>query len=111
MALEFLDKIKQLGASTFIQSQIKKLYDLLYPYIAADFRGIEDCTKAMGIVDVHTHPYIGAGLYSTPQISQPPIAPSAVTNVLALAKVGVDPQSGLPARVGTSITIKPFKVL
>jgi hypothetical protein len=110
VALEFLDKIKNFSTTTFVQQNIKKLYDLLFPHIAADFRGIEDCVRAMGIVDIHSHPYIGAGLYSSPQVTPPPITPSAVTNELTLAKIGVDAQTGLPARISSSIVIKPFKV-
>lgn len=111
MPLEFLSKIKGFSTNTFIQQNVKKLYDLLFPHIAADFRGIEDCTTAMGIVDIHTHNYIGAGLYSSPQITPPPLQRSAVNAALTVAKIGVDPQTGLPARISASIVLKPFKVL
>lgn len=111
MALEFLSKLKEFNSTTFVQQNIKKLYDLLFPHIATDFRGIEDCTKAMTVVDLHTHNYIGAGLYSSPQITPPPIQRSAVNEALTVAKIGTDPQTGLPARISPSIVLKPFKVL
>jgi hypothetical protein len=111
MSLDFLSKIKDFNTNTFIQQNVKKLYDLLFPHIAADFRGIEDCTSAMTIVDSHTHTYIGAGLYSSPQISTPPLMRGAVNEALTLAKIGSDPQTGLPARISASIVLKPFKVL
>jgi hypothetical protein len=111
MPLEFLDKIKGFSTSTFIQQNVKKLYDLMFPHIAADFRGIEDCARAMAVVDLHTHNYIGAGLYSSPQITPPPLQRSAVNEALTAAKIGADPQTGLPARISASIVLKPFKVL
>ena len=111
MLLDFLSKIKEFNSSTFVQANIKKLYDLLFPHIAADFRGLEDCAKAMTIVDLHTHNYVGAGLYSSPQITPPPIQEGAVNEALTLAKIGTDIQTGLPARISPSIVLKPFKVI
>ncbi len=111
MALEFLNKIKEFSASTFVALNIKKLYDLLFPHIVLDFRGKEDCAKAMVIVDLHTHPYIGAGMYSSPQITPPPLQISAVNESLIVAKIGTDIQTGLPARISASIVLKPFKVV
>ncbi len=111
MALPFLSKIKEFNASTFILQNTKKLYDLLFPYIALDFRGKEDCAKAMVVVDLHSHNYIGAGMYSSPQITPPPIQKAAVNEALTVAKIGTDIQTGLPARISTSIVLKPFKVI
>lgn len=111
MALEFLSKIKEFNASTFILQNTKKLYDLLFPYMALDFRGKEDCAKAMVVVDLHSHNYIGAGMYSSPQITPPPIQKSAVNEALTTAKIGTDIQTGLPARISASIVLKPFKVI
>ncbi len=109
--VDFLIAIKQFSATTFIASNVKKLYDLLFPHMTLDFRGLEDCKQAMTIVDLHQHNYIGAGMYSSPQISPPPIQPSAVNEALTAAKIGVDPQTKLPARISASIVLKPFKVV
>lgn len=111
MALEFLSKIKEFNASTFIQGNIKKLYDLLFPHMAIDFRGREDCAQAMAIADLHQHNYIGAGMYSSPQLTPAPIQISAVNEALTSAKIGTDVQTGLPARISASIVLKPFKVV
>lgn len=111
MALEFLNKIKEFNTSTFILQNIKKLYDLLFPHIALDFRGLEDCARSMTVVDLHQHNYIGAGMYSSPQITPPPLQPSAVNEALTAAKIGTDIQTGLPARISASIVLKPFKVI
>lgn len=111
MPLEFLSKIKEFNSQTFVANQIKKIYDLLFPHMALDFRGLEDCKKAMVVVDLHTHTYIGAGMYSSPQISTPPLQPSAVNEALTAAKIGTDPQTGLPARISASIVLKPFRVI
>jgi hypothetical protein len=111
MPLEFLSKIKGFNTNTFIQQNVKKLYDLLFPHIVRDFRGLEDCAKAMGIADLHTHNYIGAGMYSSPQITPPPLQRAAVNEALTVAKIGTDPQTGLPARISASIVLKPFQVL
>lgn len=111
MPLEFLNKIKEFNTTTFVAQNVKKLYDLLFPHIAADFRGILDCAKAMAVVDLHTHNYIGAGMYSSPQITPPPLQRSAVNEALTVANIGTDPQTGLPARISASIVLKPFKVL
>jgi hypothetical protein len=111
MALEFLNKIKEFNASTFMAANIKKLYDLLFPHMSLDFRGLEDCAKAMTIVDLHQHNYIGAGMYSSPQITPPPLQPSVVNEALTVAKIGTDIQTGLPARISASIVLKPFKVV
>jgi hypothetical protein len=110
-SLDFLNYIKQFNATTFVQSNVKKLYDLLFPHMALDFRGLEDCKQAMIIVDLHTHNYIGAGMYSSPQITPAPIQKSAVNEGLTAAKIGIDPQTKLPARISTSIVLKPFKVI
>lgn len=111
MALEFLNKIKEFNTATFIQQNVKKLYDLLFPHMAIDFRGKEDCARSMTIVDLHTHNYIGAGMYSSPQITPPPLQASAVNEALTVAKIGTDIQTGLPARISASIVLKPFKVV
>lgn len=109
--VDFLTAIKTFNATTFIQGNVKKLYDLLFPHMALDFRGLEDCRQAMTIVDLHQHNYIGAGMYSSPQITPAPITPSAVNEALTAAKIGVDPQTKLPARISASIVLKPFKVV
>jgi len=111
MPLEFLNKIKEFNTSTFVQQNVKKLYDLMFPHIAADFRGLADCARAMAVVDVHTHNYIGAGMYSSPQITPPPLQRAAVNEALTIANIGTDPQTGLPARISASIVLKPFKVI
>ncbi len=111
MALEFLNKIKEFNTSVFVAANIKKLYDLLFPHILLDFRGLEDCARAMIVVDLHTHPYIGAGMLSSPQITPPPLQTSAVNEALTVAKIGTDIQTGLPARISVSVVLKPFKVV
>lgn len=108
---DFLSKIIDFTSSTIIQQNVNKLYALLYPLIAQDFRHKEDCLTAMSIVDTHTHMHTDSTIVSSVQIpTQPPIVPSAVNDAIGLAQIGVDTQTGLPAKIGAATVIKPFQV-
>lgn len=109
--IEFLSKIIDFTSSTIIAQNVQKLYDLLYPHIAQDFRHREDCLTAMSIVDTHTHLHTDSTIISTVQLpTQPPIQPSAVNDAIGLSLIGADAQTGLPAKVSASVVIKPFTV-
>ena len=108
---DFISKVIDFTSSTIIAQNVKKLYDLLYPHIAADFRHREDCKTAMSIVDVHTHLHTDSTIISSVQLpTMPPTVPSAVNPAIGLSLIGADPQTGLPAKISASIVIKPFKV-
>ena len=111
MATDFLSKIIDFTSSTIIQQNVNKLYALLYPLIAQDFRHKEDCLTAMNIVDTHTHPYVDTVFVApTPKVTSPPTVPSAVQDAIGLSLIGADSQTGLPAKIGAATVIKPFKV-
>jgi len=42
--------------------------------------------------------------------TMPPTQPSAVNDAIGLSLIGVDTQTGLPAKVSASVVIKPFTV-
>ena len=108
---DFLTKIIDFTNSTIIQQNIVKLYTLLYPLIAEDFRHKTDCLTAMNIVDTHTHPYVDTIIVApTPKVTSPPVVPSAVQDAFGLALIGVDAQTGLPAKISAATVIKPFTV-
>ena len=108
---DFLSKIVDFTSSTIMAQNIAKLYALMYPLIAQDFRHKEDCLTAMNIVDTHTHPYIDTVFVTpTPKVSSPPTVPSAVQDAIGLSLIGVDAQTGLAAKIGAATVIKPFQV-
>lgn len=85
---------------------IKYLYHLLYPYIAADFRHQMDCSACVKIINAHTH------VVTCPQcgylISQAPSLPIIVSPALGTGLINVDPVSKLPAKVGVLPSVQPF---
>jgi len=108
---DFISKVIDFTSSTIIGQNVKKLYDLLYPHIAEDFRHREDCRTAMSIVDTHTHLHTDSTIISSVQLpTMPPTQPSAVNDAIGLSLIGVDTQTGLPAKVSASVVIKPFTV-
>ena len=112
MSQELLGKILDFTSETIIRQNLAKLYALLYPYIAADFRHKEDCLTAMNIVDAHPHLYTDQVLtVTTVKPTNPPTVPSAVNDTIGLSLIGVDSQyTTLPAKITASIVIKPFEV-
>lgn len=109
--IDFISKVIDFTSSTIIGQNVKKLYDLLYPYMAQDFRHKEDCRTAMSIVDGHTHLHTDSTIFTSVQLpTQTPIPASAVNDAIGLSLIGVDSQTGLPAKISASIVIKPFKV-
>jgi hypothetical protein len=85
---------------------IKYLYHLLYPYIAADFRHQLDCSASVKLSNAHIHKAICPQCGTV--ITLPPISPIVVTPALGLAQINVDPVSTLPAKVGVIATVQPF---
>lgn len=111
MAVDFISKIVDFTSSTIVKQNVDKLYALLYPLIAVDFRHKEDCTIAMGIVDQHIHMHTDSTIISSIQLpTQPPITKAAVQDAIGLSLIGVDTQYGLPAKISAAIVIKPFQV-
>jgi len=112
MSQGLLSKILDFTSESIIYANVKKLYALLYPLIAADFRGKEDCKIAMDIVDQHTHMHTDSTIISSVQIpTQPPLIKAAIADTVALSKIGTDAQyPGIPAKIGASVVVKPFEV-
>lgn len=83
---------------------LRYLYHLLYPFIAADFRHQLDCTACTAQIKAHCH-WVNNGF------AYPPFTPIEVTPALGLAQINVDPLSKLPAKIGVQATVQPFDVL
>jgi hypothetical protein len=83
---------------------LRYLYNLLYPFIAADFRSQLDCTACVLQVKNHCH-------HVNKTLAYPTFTPIEITPALGLAQINVDPLSKLPARVGVAATVQPFDVL
>ncbi len=111
MSLDFISKIVDFTSSTIVKQNIDKLYALLYPLIAQDFRHKEDCKIAMDIMDQHVHMHTDSTIISSVQLpTQPPITKAAIQDAIGLSLVGVETQYGLPAKIGAATVIKPFTV-
>lgn len=111
MSLDFISKVIDFTSSTIVKQNIDKLYALLYPLIALDFRHKEDCRIAMGILDAHIHMHTDSTIISSIQLpTLPPVTPSAVQDAIGLSLIGVEVQYGLPAKISAATVIKPFTV-
>lgn len=108
---DFITKILDFTSSTIIAQNVAKLYALLYPHMAADFRHKEDCQIAMAIVDAHTHMHTDSTIFTSIQLpTMPPTQVAATNDAVGLSLIGIDTQLGLPAQIGASTVIKPFQV-
>jgi hypothetical protein len=84
---------------------LRYLYNLLYPFIAADFRHQLDCSACVLLSHNHTHTCPDPrGWYQSLQ----PTLPITVTPSLGLGQISIDPLSKLPANSGTQATVQPF---
>jgi hypothetical protein len=85
---------------------IKYLYHLLYPHMAADFRHQLDCSTCVKLSNSHIHQVICYRCGTL--ISMTPTTPIVVAPTLGLAQISVDPVSTLPAKIGVLPTVQPF---
>lgn len=112
MSQGLLSKILDFTHESIILQNIRKLYALMYPLIAEDFRHREDCRTAMSIMDTHIHMHTDSTIVGSVQLpTQPPVVPSAVNETVALSLIGIDTQfPGIPTKITVDVVVKPFEV-